>query len=152
MPHLQLDVHNHYSAETKRNLAQRFGSLYATIMQTTPDIVDVTIRELEGGVWHCGKDGQQPVPAAVLSLDIRAGRPPEQRARLADALHQACVEILRLDPEHVAAEFTQHAGNEIYRKAWVDGRLVGRLAVDWSPSETGKSVIDSLREESLAAR
>jgi len=146
MPHIQLDVPKRYPLATKEALAQRIGRLYADIMQTSSDIVDVTFRELnEGGVWHCTADS--PVPAAVISCAIRRGRPPEQRARLADALVDACAEALDLDPVLLAVEFTQHSGDEIFRKLLIDGVLKGGLGKDWSPSETERSVLDTLRAE-----
>src|SRR5580658_3535300 len=109
MPHLQLDVPGRRPVAAKRELARKLGDLYAEIMQTTPDLVDVTFRELgEGGVWRCRAG--EPSPAAVLSCEIRRGRPPEQRTRLAEALHSACVEAFGLDPLYLTVEFTQHAG------------------------------------------
>jgi phenylpyruvate tautomerase PptA (4-oxalocrotonate tautomerase family) len=145
MPFLQLDVPARYSLEVKRGLARRLGNLYAEIMQTTPDLVDVSIRELEDGVWHCGY--QEPVPGAVLMAEIRRGRPAEQRARLAEALMDACVEALAVDPTQIAIEFTQHAGDEIYRKLCVDGVLQGGLGKDWSVTETTNSLFETLKEE-----
>lgn len=145
MPYLQLDVPARYSLEVKRALAHRLGNLYAEIMQTTPDLVDVSIRELENGVWHCGY--QAPTPGAVLMAEIRRGRPAEQRARLAEALMDVCVEALALDPTHIAVEFTQHAGDEIYRKVFVDGVLQGGLGKDWSASETSTALFETLRAE-----
>ncbi len=127
MPYLQLDVSNHYPADVKRALARRLGATYARIMQTTPRIVSVAIRELpEGSLWHCG-DGE-PEPGAVLICDIRRGRTPEQRAELAQALVDACVEALGLRGESLPVEFTQHAGDEMYRagRGW---------AADWTPAE-----------------
>lgn len=150
MPHLQLDVPCQYPVAVKRDLAQRLGRLYGEIMQTTPDIVHVTFREhAEGGVWHCGNDA--PVPGAVLSCDIRRGRPPEQRARLGEALFDACVDTLGLDPLHLTVEFTQHAGDEIFGKTLVDGVLRGGLAKDWSAAETTVPLLDSLRAEQRRA-
>ncbi len=146
MPYLHLDVPARYPLAVKRDLARRLGGLYAEIMQTTPDLVDVCFRELgEGGVWHCGEDA--PVPAAVLSCEVRRGRPPEQRARLGEALLGACAEALGLDPVHLAVEFTQHAGDEIYRRIPIDGALVGGLGRDWSPDEQSAPLIDSLRRD-----
>jgi phenylpyruvate tautomerase PptA (4-oxalocrotonate tautomerase family) len=151
MPYLHLDVPAHYPLAVKRDLAQRLGSLFAEIMQTTPDLVHVTIRELgEGGVWHCSDN--QPAPAAVLTLEIRRGRPPEQRARLADALLDACVDALGLDPQLVSVEFTQHAGDENFRKLLVDGVLQGALGKDWSPSETETPLLETLRSEARARK
>jgi phenylpyruvate tautomerase PptA (4-oxalocrotonate tautomerase family) len=150
MPHLQIDVPGQYPVDVKRKLAQRIGNMYAEIMQTTPDLVDVTFRELgEGSVWRCGEGA--PTPSAVLSFEIRRGRPPEQRARLGDALIDACVEALGLDPVRVSVEFTQHAGDEIYKKDYVDGVLRGGLGKDWSPEEATTPLMESLKSE-LRAR
>jgi phenylpyruvate tautomerase PptA (4-oxalocrotonate tautomerase family) len=147
MPHLQLDVPNTYPLSVKRDLAGRLGRHYAEIMQTTPDLVHVTFRELrEGGVWHCTA-GEPVTPAAVLSCDIRGGRTPEQRARLGEALLNACVEALGLDPLLMNVEFTQHSGDEIYGQILVDGVLTGGLAKDWSPSETETSLLTTLAAE-----
>jgi phenylpyruvate tautomerase PptA (4-oxalocrotonate tautomerase family) len=152
MPHLQLDVPNKYPLSVKRDLAARLGRHYAEIMQTTPDLVHVTFRELgEGGVWRC-TNAEPVTPAAVLSCDIRRGRTPEQRARLGEALFNACVEALGLDPVLMNVEFTQHAGDEIYGKILVDGALVGGLARDWSPSETETSLLTALAAENSARK
>jgi phenylpyruvate tautomerase PptA (4-oxalocrotonate tautomerase family) len=150
MPYLQLDVPAHYPPSVKRDLARRMGDLYAEIMQTTPDIVGVCFRELgEGSLWQCGRG--EPTPSATLTLDIRRGRPPEQRARLAGALVDTCCAALGLDPTRMTVEFTQHAGDEIFRKVLVDGVLRGGLGRDWSPNETTGSVIESLKAEAQGA-
>ena len=127
MPYLQLDVVSHYSVDVKRRLARRLGGVFARIMQTTPDKVTIAFRELgEGGVWRCS-DGE-PESAALLTCDIRRGRPPEQRAELASALVDACAEELGLRIDQLGVEFTQHAGDEFFR----GGR---GLAPDWTPAE-----------------
>jgi phenylpyruvate tautomerase PptA (4-oxalocrotonate tautomerase family) len=100
MPYLQLDVPNRFPLDVKRGLARRLGDIYAHIMQTAPDLVTVAFRELgEGSVWCCGTG--EPEPAALISCDVRRGRPPEQRAELAQALIDACVETLGLRGEPV---------------------------------------------------
>jgi phenylpyruvate tautomerase PptA (4-oxalocrotonate tautomerase family) len=127
MPYLQLDVPKHYPLEVKRGLARRLGEKYALIMQTKPELVTVAFRELgEGGVWCC--TAGEPEPAALLSCDIRRGRPPEQRAELGQALIDACVETLGLSGDRIAVEFTQHTGDEMYRH----GRGWG---TEWTPAE-----------------
>ena len=127
MPYLQLDVFNHYPVEVKRALARCLGDQYARIMQTTPELVTIAFRELgEGGVWCCGVG--EPEPAALLSCDIRRGRPAEQRADLAQALIDACVEALGLSSDRLAVEFTQHSSDEMYRH----GRGWG---TEWTPAE-----------------
>jgi phenylpyruvate tautomerase PptA (4-oxalocrotonate tautomerase family) len=127
MPYLQLDVPAHYPVDVKRRLARHLGDIFARIMQTTPDNVTVSFRELvDGGVWRCG-DGE-PEPAALLTCDIRRGRPPEQRAELARALVNACVEALGLRSDRLGVEFTQHTGDEMFRAE-------RGLAPDWTPAE-----------------
>lgn len=151
MPNLQLDVSAKYPVAVKRDLARRFGDLYAEIMQTTPDLVDVTFRELdEGGLWRCGKNG--PVPAATLICDIRRGRPPEQRERLAKGLVDACVDALGLDPLLISVEFTQHSGDEIFRSILIDGAVRGGLSKDWSASETKTPLVEAIRAEQRVTR
>ena len=150
MPHLQLEITGKYPLSVKRELARRLGNLYGEIMQTTPDLVDVSFRELgEGNLWRCEAAG--PVPSAVLICDIRAGRPPEQRARLGDALLKACVETLSLDPLHFGVEFTQHTGDEIYRAILIDGVVRGGLSHDWNPSEATTPLVETLRKENARA-
>ncbi|MDR3544095.1 MAG: tautomerase family protein [Desulfosporosinus sp.] len=145
MPHLQIDVPSQYPLEVKRDLAKRLGDLYAEIMQTSSDLVHVTFRELhEGGLWRCGTDG--PVPSAVITCDIRRGRPPEQRMRLAEALFDASVKALDLDPLTLTVEFTQHSGDEVYGKMLIDGVLTGGFGEDWSPDEENKPLLEKLRE------
>src|SRR5262245_23142759 len=127
MPYLQLDVPNHYPVDVKRSLARHLGEQYAFIMQTSLELVTVAVRELgAGGVWCCGTG--EPEAAALLSCDIRRGRPPEQRAELAQALIDACVEIFGLRSDRLVVEFTQHTGDEMYRqgRGW---------ATEWTPTE-----------------
>src|SRR2546428_13175544 len=95
MPYLQLDVPSHYPVDVKRGLAWRLGDEYARIMQTTPELVTVAFRELgEGGLW-CRSAGE-PEPAALLSCDIRRGRPPHTTAAPAQALRPTRVETVGL--------------------------------------------------------
>jgi phenylpyruvate tautomerase PptA (4-oxalocrotonate tautomerase family) len=127
MPYLQLDVPNSYPVDVKRRLARRMGEIYARIMETTPNIVSVAIRELpEGSLWACSEE--DPEPGAILMCEVRRGRTPEQRAAVAQALIETCVEMLGLRSDRLPVEFTQHAGDEMYRagRGW---------ARDWTPAE-----------------
>jgi phenylpyruvate tautomerase PptA (4-oxalocrotonate tautomerase family) len=127
MPYLQLDLPRRYPADVKRALAQEFAALFAKIMQTSQHKVVVAFRELpDGSLWRCG-DGEVE-PAAVIGCDIRRGRPPEQRARLSEQLIRACAEALALDPACISVQFTQHAGDDIFR-------LGEGLGADWTPAE-----------------
>ena len=146
MPYLQLDIPAHYPPEIKQDLAQRMGAQFAELMQTTPDLVNIAFRELgEGGVWNTGAG--TPVSSAVLSLAIRRGRTPEERERLAEALHTTVTQALGLDPVSLTIEFSYHAGNDIYKKRNVDGVLRGSLGRDWTPDETEHPLLESLEQE-----
>jgi phenylpyruvate tautomerase PptA (4-oxalocrotonate tautomerase family) len=113
VPSLQLDVAATYDLPTKRELARRLGGVYAEVMDTSPEIVTVAIRDLgEGGVWRC--TGGEPVPSALLMCDVRRGRPVETRAELCRRLVAACEEVAGLDPALLKIEFTQHAGDEMW--------------------------------------
>ena len=137
MPYLQLDVPNRYPVDVKQRLARRMGDTFARIMQTTPELVIVAFRELgEGGLWSCGH--REPQPYALLTCDIRRGRPAEQRAELAKALIDACVESLGLREDQMAVEFTQHSGDEMYRGAAASASN-GRLPRPSSPRQVASA-------------
>jgi phenylpyruvate tautomerase PptA (4-oxalocrotonate tautomerase family) len=130
MPYLHFDLPARYPAEVKRALAARLGAAYAEIMQTSPRIVKVSFRELgEENLFRCGAPDGGVEPVVVGQCDIRRGRPPEQRAALAAAIVAACCEALGVDASAIELEFTQHAGDEMYRR--------GAFARDWTPDESG---------------
>jgi phenylpyruvate tautomerase PptA (4-oxalocrotonate tautomerase family) len=129
MPYLHFDLPARYPAATKRALAARLGALYAEIMQTTPRIVKVSFRELgEESLFRCGAPDGGVEPVVVGQCDIRRGRPVEQRAALAAAIVGACAEALGVDPDLIELEFTQHSGDEMYRR--------GAFAQDWTAAES----------------
>ena len=86
----------------------------------------------------------RPADIPAFYTAIRRGRPPEQRARLADALVTACTEVLGLDPTKLVVEFSYHAGEDIYRKAMVNGVLRGALGRDWSPDEIKTPLMETM--------
>jgi len=117
-----------HSPDVKRRLAKKLGHIYAERMQADVSRVSVAIRELTlGGLWRCTPD--EPYEAALLMCDIRKGRPPEQRADLAKALVDTCIEILGLRLDQINVEFTQHTGDEMYHP------LRGGLSLDWRADE-----------------
>jgi phenylpyruvate tautomerase PptA (4-oxalocrotonate tautomerase family) len=133
MPYLQLDVSQSYSPDAKRRLAKQLGHIYAIKMQADVTRVSVAIRELTpGGLWRCTPD--EPYQAALLMCDIRKGRPAEQRAELAEALIDACVDILGLRIDQINVEFTQHSGDEMYHP------VRGGLSADWRSDEVDQTM------------
>ena len=132
MPYLHFDLPARYPAETKRALAARLGAMYAVIMETSPSIVKVGFREFgEGNLSRCGAPDGGVEPVVVGQCDIRRGRPAEQRAALAAAIVAACSEALGVEPAAIELEFTQHSGDEMYRR--------GAFAQDWTAAESAWS-------------
>jgi phenylpyruvate tautomerase PptA (4-oxalocrotonate tautomerase family) len=132
MPYLHFDLPARYPAATKRGLAARLGALYAEIMQTSPGIVKVSFRELgEDNLFRCGAPDGGVEPVVVGQCDIRRGRPVAQRAALAAAIVAACSEALGVDASSIELEFTQHSGDEMFRR--------GAFAGDWTAAEAGSA-------------
>jgi phenylpyruvate tautomerase PptA (4-oxalocrotonate tautomerase family) len=128
LPYLQIDVPRRYPLAQKKRLANRLGEIYAEIMQANVNRISIAVRELaDGGIWRCTEG--EPYQAALLMCDIRRGRPAEQRVRLAEALINACVEILELRLDQINVEFTQHAGDEMFHP------MLGGLSKDWAAGE-----------------
>jgi phenylpyruvate tautomerase PptA (4-oxalocrotonate tautomerase family) len=131
MPYLQLDVNNSYSVADKKRLANAMIETYARIMSVDVRRISVAIRELgEGSVWRIAEEGGEPVPVAMLMLDIRRGRSVELRMEVAKALCAHCVDILGLDEQRINVEFTQHDGDEMYHPA------LGGFSPEWTRGET----------------
>ena len=128
MPYLQLDVDGPYPPERKQALARRMGASYARLMQVDIRRISVAIRECgPGAVWRT-VDGDM-VPAAVLMLDIRRGRSPEQRLAVAMQLIEDCGLELGLPENRINVEFTQHAGDEMVHPT------LGGFSPDWREDE-----------------
>ena len=126
MPYLQLDLPGHYSAETKREGATRLCRLYADVMQTQSWRPNVGIRELgPDNLFRLGSDGPEPV--TMVLVEIRRGRPLDDRLKLAHGIVDICTEVFGVERRRVMIEFTVHTGDEIYR----DGAWVG----DWTAAE-----------------
>jgi phenylpyruvate tautomerase PptA (4-oxalocrotonate tautomerase family) len=77
-------------------------------------------------VVHIGADGEIET-LLVVQCDIRRGRAPDQRERLAVAVAALLEEELGWSPERTVVEFTQHAGDEFWR--------ANGLVIDWTPAE-----------------
>lgn len=130
MPYLQLDVTGTYSVDDKQRLAAAMSETYASMMSVDIRRISVAIRELgEGGIWRIPEVGGQPVPVALLMLDIRRGRPADLRMEVAKALCGHCIAILGLREDRLNVEFTQHDGDEMYHPT------LGGYSPDWQPGE-----------------
>jgi len=92
--------------------------------------ITVAVRELgPGAVWRIPDADAEPVPVALLMLDIRRGRSAELRMEVAKALCADCIEMLGLREDRLNVEFTQHDGDEMYHPT------LGGYSPDWKPGE-----------------
>ena len=130
MPYLQLDVNESYPIESKKELALRMSRTYASMMSVDIRRITVAVRELgPGAVWRIPQADAEPVPVALLMLDIRRGRSAELRMEVAKALCAHCIEMLDLREDRLNVEFTQHDGDEMYHPT------LGGYSPDWKPGE-----------------
>jgi len=131
MPYLQLDVSQAFSVSDKKRLAAAMSATYAEMMSVDIRRISVAIRELgEGGVWRIAEVGGEPVPVALMMLDIRRGRDAELRMNVAKALCRHCKDILGIPEDRLNVEFTQHDGDEMYHPT------LGGFSPDWKPGES----------------
>lgn len=135
MPYLHLDLPVAVAARDRAGLAVRLAHVYADVMETNPERVTVAFRELgENGVVRIGPDDALE-PVVMVNCDVRRGRPPEQRERLGGAVAGVLEDVLGWPPRRTVLEFTQHAGDEVWRSTG--------LGTDWSPAEAGDRAHDA---------
>jgi phenylpyruvate tautomerase PptA (4-oxalocrotonate tautomerase family) len=129
MPYLHLDLPLAVAPADRAEIATGLAHAYARVMETSPERVTVAFRELgEDGVVRIGPDGALET-VIMVNCDVRRGRPPEQRERLGDAVAALLEETLGWPRRRTILEFTEHAGNEVWRSTG--------LGTDWSPAEAG---------------
>jgi phenylpyruvate tautomerase PptA (4-oxalocrotonate tautomerase family) len=132
MPYLHLDLPLSVAPADRAEIAVGLAHAYARVMETNPERVTVAFRELgENGVVRIGPDGALET-VVMVNCDVRRGRPPEQRERLGDAVAALLEVALGWPRRRTILEFTEHAGDEVWRSTG--------LGADWSPAEaTGTS-------------
>ena len=127
MPYLHLDLPVRVAPPDRAEIATRLARVYADVMETNPERVTVAFRELgENGVVRLGSDGALE-SVVMVNCDIRRGRAAEQRARLGDAVAGVLEDALGWPRPRTLLEFTQHAGDEMWRATG--------LGTDWTPDE-----------------
>ena len=90
MPYLALDTTADLTAADRRDCTNAATALYTDIMETVSDHVAGAVREQPTAAMALGRAVDGPI--AVLSADIRRGRPFDQRRRfgvaVVDWLHE----------------------------------------------------------------
>jgi hypothetical protein len=126
MPHLQFELNFTPDRRSKVAFADAVRSRFASIMSTGTDHIGITFRCYAPGdlvFGRAGEDGQ----IAFLNADIRMGRSPDQKRRLALAIMDEMGKSWRVPREHVYIVYTEHDGP--------DFQLSDRVLPSWSPGE-----------------
>jgi phenylpyruvate tautomerase PptA (4-oxalocrotonate tautomerase family) len=127
MPYLHLDLPVAVAPVDRAEIAVGLAHAYARVMETNPERVTVAFRELgQNGVVRIGPEGVLET-VVMVNCDVRRGRPPEQRERLGDAVAALLEGALGWPRRRTILEFTEHAGDEVWRSTG--------LGNDWSPAE-----------------
>ncbi len=123
MPYLALDTTYTPTASHQQDCTTALTDLYTEIMETDSDHVAVAIRAHPDDAMGLGRAVTGPI--AVLSADIRRGRPFDQRR----AFGLAVIDWLHAEWEiprpNLKIVFTEHDGDQLMGATRVGG--------EWSP-------------------
>lgn len=126
MPHLQFETDAPLDAAEREAFAAWVTGLYAEVMDTGTEHVAVTIRHYDGARLFLGRAAGSTEPVAFLNADIRRGRTPAQRIRLAKTLMDAMHTRWGVPRAHLYVIYTEHPGEDFVRyegplKPWAEG-------------------------------
>ena len=125
MPYLALDTTADLTPAERRDCTNAFTELYTDIMETASDHVAVAVRDHPTEAMALGRAVDGPI--AVLSADIRRGRPFDQRRRFVLAVVDWLHEVWEIPRPNLKVVVTEHDGNDLMGADRVGG--------EWSPEE-----------------
>jgi len=125
MPYLAVDTTAELTAGERRNCTTALTDQYTDIMETESGHVAVAVREHSPEAMTLGRAVDGPI--AVLSADIRRGRPFEQRRRFGLAVVDWLADHWEIPRPNLKVVFTEHDGNDLMGADRVGG--------EWSPDE-----------------
>jgi hypothetical protein len=129
MPFLQIHTSRTIPPESKHALGAALAGAYGEIMQTSARIVNVGfVAYAEGDLGRYDASGGEPREMAIVTCDVRDGRPPGQYESLGRAIVALCAAALGLGEDRIAVYVTEHTSKQIYRD--------GGRAPAWSPAES----------------
>mgnify|MGYP006283592827 FL=1 len=125
MPYLAVDTTADLTAADRQDCTNALTELYTDIMETASDHVAIAVRDLPAEAMALGRAVDGPI--AVLSADIRRGRPFDQRRRFGLAVVDWLHEGWEIPRRNLKVVVTEHDGNDLMGADRVGG--------EWSPDE-----------------
>ena len=108
MPHLQLEINRPVPEDVKQKLAQNVMKLCAEVMQADLDHIGITLREVGTYGLALGRVRNPEEGIAFVNADIRGGRSPEQRRKLALGFMEEIHSLCEIPQENMNIVFTEH--------------------------------------------
>src|SRR6056297_1323390 len=123
MPYLAVDTTAELAAGERHNCTNALTDQYTDIMETESGHVAVAVREHSSEAMALGRAVEGPI--AVLSADIRRGRPFEQRRQFGLAVVDWLADHWDIPRPNLKVVFTEHDGEDLMGADRVGG--------EWSP-------------------
>jgi phenylpyruvate tautomerase PptA (4-oxalocrotonate tautomerase family) len=127
MPHLQFELNFGAAAEEKKRFSEAVIRHFSEIMDTGTDHIAVTLRCFASEDLTFGRAAPSGGRTAFVDADIRSGRAPAQKRRLALAFIDEIARTWRVAPEAVYVILTEHDGEHF--------QLSDRVLPSWSAGE-----------------
>ncbi|MBI5090557.1 MAG: tautomerase family protein [Actinobacteria bacterium] len=96
MPYLRIEMVEGVSAETRRELLRRTAEVFAEITESPLERIRTLIVELPADAFAVGgvPVADSGVQAPFITIDVLAGRPPEQHQALIERISPLVAEIV----------------------------------------------------------
>lgn len=126
MPHLQIDINRSLSDATKINIANRFKTLFSSVMGTGKDHIATSIRELGTYSLDIGRVKDHELGVALVNADIREGRELKKRRALALGFIEILNDLVNIPVKNIYVTFSEHKGedfhlHELHLRTWKKG-------------------------------
>jgi 4-oxalocrotonate tautomerase len=115
MPFLRVDLAGPVDPQLKRDLLARTAELFAEITESPIDRIRTQVHELPADSFAVGgvPISETGVQAPFITLDVLAGRPPEQHRALVERMSALVAELVGVDAERVRLRI-----NEVATTGW----------------------------------
>lgn len=108
MPHLQLELNRQIPETVKKALTQNVIRLCADVMQVDRNQIGITLREVGTYSLALGRVNDPEEGIAFVNADIRGGRSPEQRRKLALGCMEEIHSLCEIPQQNMNIVFTEH--------------------------------------------